>query len=550
MLYESLTRKFGPERYAVAGSPRVIATKKKAKKTKKTKKVKKIADHSGFRTFLSLDAPNDPEAPTTVHGVQFPYQTLPKPTRTVAKTIALPDYGSVQYVNHVVGGAVPQAAVRGARSPRQRSMGLGLGALANAGPGLFAFPRGMSNALLISAKDSASGHPLAVMGPQVSYFAPQILMEEDIHGPGIDADGAAFPGVNLYVELGHGQDYAWSATSAGQNIIDTFAVPLCSPGGGTAALSSDYYLLHGQCVQMETLDRSRELDSEHRRFDAVGSGHAADPADGVRNRHRPRADPRPSGGLHESPLHIHARARLGSRVCPVQRSGPDARSQDFFNAAYKIGYTFNWFYTDNKHIAYYNSGLNPVRAAHTDALFPTWSQYSWKGFHPAALTTPSSLTEQQTSENAHPHVIDQDYLTSWNNKQAPGYGDGATGQEFSSVYRSQLLDNNISYYMRRSNHKMTLADLINAMGTAGTEDLRGVEVLPYALKVIGHPSNPALATAVNELNAWVATGPTESTVSTRVLTVTTTRALRCASWMPGGLCWSGPSSNPYSDRRF
>ena len=30
----------------------------------------------------------------------------------------------------------------------------------------------------------ASGHPLAVMGPQVSYFAPQILMEEDIHGPG------------------------------------------------------------------------------------------------------------------------------------------------------------------------------------------------------------------------------------------------------------------------------------------------------------------------------------------------------------------------------
>ncbi len=89
----------------------------------------------------------------------------------------------------------------------------------------------MSNALLVSAKDSASGHPLAVMGPQVSYFAPQILMEEDIHGPGIDAAGAAFPGVNLYVELGHGPDYAWSATSAGQNIIDTFAVPLCNPPG-------------------------------------------------------------------------------------------------------------------------------------------------------------------------------------------------------------------------------------------------------------------------------------------------------------------------------
>ena len=48
--------------------------------------------------------------------------------------------------------------------------------------------------------------------------------------------------------------------------------------------------------------------------------------------------------------------------------------QDFFNAADKIGYTFNWFYTDNQHIAYFNSGLNPVRAANTDPLFPTWSR--------------------------------------------------------------------------------------------------------------------------------------------------------------------------------
>ncbi len=70
------------------------------------------------------------------------------------------------------------------------------------------------------------------MGPQVAYFAPQILMEQDVHAPGIDARGAAFPGVNLFVQLGRGRDYAWSATSAGQDLIDTFAVPLCDTGGG------------------------------------------------------------------------------------------------------------------------------------------------------------------------------------------------------------------------------------------------------------------------------------------------------------------------------
>ena len=222
--------------------PRPVRTRRgrHAKRTKRAKRVKPVkrVDHSGLGTFLSFDAANDPEAPTTVAHTAFPYQTLPAPSRAVARTVAMPDPGSVTMANHVVGGAPP---ARGPQHPRRRSAagaraprptGLGLGAQANAGPGLLAFPRAMSNALLVSASNSASGHPLAVMGPQVGYFAPQILMEEDIHGPGIDADGAAFPGVNLYVELGHGQDYAWSATSAGQNIVDTFAVPLCNPAGG------------------------------------------------------------------------------------------------------------------------------------------------------------------------------------------------------------------------------------------------------------------------------------------------------------------------------
>ena len=36
-------------------------------------------------------------------------------------------------------------------------------------------------------------------------------------------------------------------------------------------------------------------------------------------------------------------------------------AQDFFNAASKIGYTFNWFYTDDRDIGYINTGANPVR---------------------------------------------------------------------------------------------------------------------------------------------------------------------------------------------
>ena len=296
VLYENMKQKFGPEHFVVAGSPELNS--QPAKKKKKHKKKPRIlglaslgvrgalrarpdgvrgpkdaarsaahkppgtrragkavlgagrlsVDNSGFGTFLSFDDPNDPEAPTTVHGKSFPNQTLPRPSKAVQKTIALPDAGSVSYANPVVAGAVPPS------ESGQATTGSRLRSAAVAG--LLAYPRSMSNALLVSAADSASGHPLAVMGPQVSYFTPEILMEEDIHGPGIDADGAAFPGVNLYVELGHGPDYAWSATSASQNIIDTFAEPLCNPNGGPVSLDSDYYVLNGKCTQMETLTRS------------------------------------------------------------------------------------------------------------------------------------------------------------------------------------------------------------------------------------------------------------------------------------------------------
>ena len=80
---------------------------------------------------------------------------------------------------------------------------------------LKAMPKHMSNALVVNGSQTQSGHPIAVFGPQVSYFAPQILSVLDIHAPDYAAMGASFPGTGL-VELGRGKDYAWSATSAEQ----------------------------------------------------------------------------------------------------------------------------------------------------------------------------------------------------------------------------------------------------------------------------------------------------------------------------------------------
>jgi acyl-homoserine lactone acylase PvdQ len=546
VLYEGLKAQFGPEHFTVAGSPELVAARR-GRKPKRKKlglasldvpgarqarpdrtvataarvgrrgvrpgtrhagkaglRARKLSDdHSGFATFLSFDDPSDPEAPTTVHGKAFPYQTLPKPSKAVLKTLALPDPGSVQYVDPVAAGTVPAGQSGSATAGSKARPASGV---SNLSQSLLAFGRGMSNALLVSGADSASGHPLAVMGPQVSYFSPEILMEQDEHGPGIDAEGAAFPGTNLYVQLGHGQDYAWSATSSGQNIIDTFAAPLCNPTGGAVATDSDYYVLNGQCVQMETLTRSESWQPNLGDSTPAGSVtfQTKRTAYGiVIARGRIKGRPVVYTNLRSTYMHELDSAVGFERFNePAEMRNP----QDFMNAAYDIGYTFNWFYADDQHIAYFNSGQNPVRAPHTNPLFPSWAQDAWPGLHPAAQMTPASLTEQQTPQSAHPQTVDQSYITSWNNKQAPGYNDTATAEEYSSVFRSQLLDQNINSQLAQSGGKMTLADLINAMGNAGTQDLRAVEVLPYALRIIGHPSDPTLATAVDELQTWVASG--------------------------------------------
>jgi len=196
---------------------------------------KRFGRRRGARVWRDFRSAEDPEAPTTIFKTRFPYQRQPKKVRR--GSLALPDRNSVRRSEAVPGGAAISRAGR------------------QSGPldGLLAFPSSASNALLVSARESASGKPIAAFAPQTGYFSPQILMELDIHGPGIDARGAAFPGVNLYVQLGRGRDYAFSATSAGQDIVDTFAAELCEPGGAKPTLGSMHYRFRGQCLPIEAL---------------------------------------------------------------------------------------------------------------------------------------------------------------------------------------------------------------------------------------------------------------------------------------------------------
>ncbi|WP_445149361.1 penicillin acylase family protein [Baekduia sp. Peel2402] len=490
----------------------------------------RFGDADGRTLWRQLAAFDDPDAPTTIKDGSFPYQTAPdKPAKGAE---ALPDEGSLAVEPLVVSGTDAAAAGGGgatASDPASTTTGAVTGALGgvlggvsstvtgtlsglgtgdpatavnaalsgiaqtvgSATNGLIALPKSNSNALVVSAAKSKSGHPIAVFGPQVGYFSPQILMEEEIHAPTVDARGASFAGVNLFVQLGHGRDYAWSATSAGQDIIDTFAVPTCQ--------DDSHYEFRGQCLPVEVLERTNSWLPNLADQTAPGTQTLRvlrTKLGLVRARGTVNGKPVLFTSLRSTYMHEVDSARGFSDFNdPNKMKSP----KDFMKAADKIGYTFNWLYTDDKDIAYYNSGANPIRANGTTGQLPMTSDKTWKGWDPEtnlATYTPAAQ---------HPQVVNQDWITSWNNKQAKGFA-GADSNLFSSVFRSQMLDRQIEKRLPKATSKIDLPGLVDAMEEAGTTDLRGQEDLPLALKVIGNPSDPDLKAAVKTLKAWIKDG--------------------------------------------
>jgi acyl-homoserine lactone acylase PvdQ len=428
---------------------------------------KRFGRRRGTRVWREFRSVDDPEGVSIVHRKRFPYARHPRRPRGAA----LPDRGTVK-----IAETLEKAEAPGSSTTR----------------GLLSFPRTQSNALLVSARESRSGRPLAVFGPQTAYFSPQVLMEQDVHAPGYDARGTAFPGVNLYVQLGRGRDYAWSATTSAQDIVDTFAVELCDP---------THYRFRGRCREIEVLERenswspnaadSTPAGSETLRIERTALGIVIARA---RIRGRPVAFTRLRSTYgHETDSGL-AFSYFNN---PNKIRGP----RDFQRAAALIPFTFNWFYADSKHIAYQNAGANPVRAKRVDPSLPTLGRraYEWRNWNPGA--TGRSLVESSTPARAHPRVVDQAYLTDWNGKQAQGYGAADGNWGYGSVYRSNLLDARVRGLIRGS-RKATLPQLAEAMADAATVDLRGDAVLPWALRALGKPRDPALADAVGALRAW------------------------------------------------
>ena len=421
----------------------------------------------------------DPET-TTVVPRRFPSD---RPGRQGAAT-AMPDAGSVVKRDAVVGGT-PQASQTARADAALPSWTLRL-------RNLHLLPRHASNALVVDAAHSADGRPVAAMGPQVSYYSPEVFTEYELHGGGIDVSGVSFPGASPYALIGHGKDFAWTGTTPNGDTVDTFAEKLCNPDGTPPSFDSTSYMHDGKCVPFDLRDQSVTTPT--------GAGNPAPPQTftlrAMRSVHGPVHHFGKVGGEPVAFTEAHVTAgreaqSLMAFMRLAENRPTDGRS--FLKAMRAYSGMENWFYVGRNDIAWLQSGVFPRHAKGTNLDLPIWGTgpYDWKGLLPST---------------ANPRAVNpkQGYLVSWNNKEAPGWRSPPETWSFGPVHRARLLLRPLRIILRK--RKATLVDVARIAARAATADLRGTEVYSWIRRAIGTPADPKQRAALEVLDAWARAG--------------------------------------------
>ena len=413
---------------------------------------KRLGKRRGARAYADFRGRVDPETATTTDK-RFPYGSNAgvKRSRGVVKLRA----GSFKSAGVKLPGATARSATTGSSHEA-------------------------SNVMIASGQASTTGTPVLVGGPQIAYFYPGLVMGIQLSGPTLQFKGATsapYPGYGL---IGRGRDFAWTLTSAGVDIVDTYAERLC---GG----SRTKYVYKGKCRNMERVDAGtirKGSDEVQVSFWRTVHGPVTGYARTRKGNKRVALTRKRSSRGRETTDQLFAQALSYGEV----RS-----AKDYIAAAARSPQTFNSFYASATEAAFYTSGAFPQRARRVVGDLPVdgRGRFEWKGELPAAK---------------HPQVVNpaSGLIVNWNNKPARGFpaADERFGVE-ASLQRVRLLELELE---RREKHDA--ASLLAAANAGATQDIRLVGLWPVVKRVLdrGQAPSPAAQAGYDALQRWADAG--------------------------------------------
>jgi acyl-homoserine lactone acylase PvdQ len=311
-----------------------------------------------------------------------------------------------------------------------------------------------------------------VMGPQLGYYYPEIVEQIHLEGPGIRAQGAAVPGLAMYLLLGRTNNYAWSLTSASHDVRDVYVEQLCNLNGSRPTRASTHYRFKGRCRAMKDFNAGK-LGGKDLAFKTTVHGGVIGTAT-VHGRAVALSRRRSTYG----------RDALNLAALKDMTEGKGSTPKRFYKAANQFGFTFNWGYANRSATANFSSGRLPVRPKHLDRRLPTvgTGKYEWRGY---------------LSESQHPHGTSgpRGLLLNWNNRSAPGFMHG-DDEPYGSYQRVELFEG----FPKKTN----VANVVSAMNRAATADVR-YPAWPWISKVLATGKAPNARTAQLKaiLDGWV-----------------------------------------------
>jgi acyl-homoserine lactone acylase PvdQ len=405
-------------------------------------------------------------------------------------------------------------------------------ALARAG---LPVPAQLSNFLAVTADQTQTGHPIAVMGPQTAYFVPQLLWEVAITSGGggpLDFAGRGVVFGNLpYINIGRGLDFAFSATSGNSDLTDVRVSKLCNLDGTPAsrddADADGFPDADGYTVDLGDGD-GPACRRFYRRVDEwVALPSAASVALG--GPPTPETVRRYVLRTHYGP--VFATATVAGEPVVISRQRSTFRAEVDTSIPFALATTrlvssagefqrlfngitgsFNWLYVDRDDVGFLHSGLYPERAPAIHPELPSWGdgRHEWaadaarlsRGFfeeyggdRPFPSPAVPTLQADALSGNvewpgylplaAHPQAINpaQGSIASWNNAPARGWWAADFNASYGPLHRAELLEARLAAY-RESGRLHDAASLIEIMSDAAVTDLRGQELLPLLLRLL------------------------------------------------------------------
>jgi penicillin amidase len=423
---------------------------------------------SNFATWLALEARFGPEA-GAVFSDLFWLDDPDAPT-------TVPDTGPRQPGRHADGpqSALPSGSARVAQefaaARTAADEALRLAGIPEEG--------WASNAIVMSPRLSADSGALLLGGPQMGYSTPQINHEVGLHGAGFDVTGMTIAGIP-FVPIGVGDGYAWTLTSGGSDNTDIYVETL-NPD------DPSQYLFNGEWLPLDCRDEE---------FNAAGSPtpHIETVCASVHG---------PVIGVGDASAFTLKNITVGKELSSLEAWIGLSRANNIHQFAAdldQVAYNFNVLYADRTgNIAYWHIGHIPVRAPGTNPFFPLagTGEAEWQGVLPF-------------ERMPHSRNPAQGFLTSWNNKPAPGWENSSVNfWAWGGAHRVNTLLNQLGMIQPNTATVETIEELNRVGGwttdtPTGTADAVFVNsYLDAMVDAVDSSADPRLAEVVANLSAW------------------------------------------------